>query len=260
MSNTKQISLPITGMDCANCVFTVERNLKKVDGVDVANVNLTTERAAVEYDAAKAGLQDMVARVERAGYGVAVGEADLIVQGISDDNDARRLESSLAQLDGVLEAQVNVASEKARVRYVPTIINQSEIRRAVKKAGFEALELGGDAVDVEREAREAELAHKWRMLWVGLVFTVPLFFLSMGRDFGLLPSSIAFTPFMDWLFFFLATPVQFYVGWQYYTSSYKALRVGDTNMDVLIALGSSAAYFFSFHGCIAGVHPWPPVL
>ncbi|KAA3647258.1 MAG: Cu(2+)-exporting ATPase [Chloroflexi bacterium] len=245
MSDTKQINLPITGMDCANCVFSVERNLKKVDGVEIANVNLTTERAAVEYDSTKADLQDMVARVERAGYGVAVGEADLIIQNMSDDNDARRLESALSQLDGVLEAQVSVASEKARVKYVPTIINQVEIRRAAKKVGFEALELGGDTVDAEREAREAELAHKWLLLWIALVFTVPLFILSMSRDFSLLPASIAHTPFMNWLFFFLATPVQFYVGWQFYTSSYKALRGGDTNMDVLIAMGSSAAYFYS---------------
>ena len=240
-----QINLPITGMDCANCVISVERNLKKVEGVEVANVNLATERAAVEYDASKAGLQDMVARVEQAGYGVAVGDANLVIQNLSDENDARRLELALFQLEGVLEAQVSVATEKARVQYVPTIISQAEIRRAVKKNGFQALVLGGDAVDVERQAREADLAHKRRLLWVGLVFSVPLFILSMGRDFGLLPTAFAFTPFMDWLFFFLATPVQFIVGWQYYVSSYKALRVGDTNMDVLIALGSSAAYFYS---------------
>ena len=107
MSKNKQLTLPITGMTCANCVATVERNLKKVDGVQIANVNLSSERATVEYDPSLAGLDDLIARVQRAGYGVATGEADLLIQRLSDDNDARRLEKALVSLDGVLEASVN---------------------------------------------------------------------------------------------------------------------------------------------------------
>ncbi|MEJ2513499.1 MAG: heavy metal-associated domain-containing protein [Anaerolineales bacterium] len=99
MSETKQISIPVTGMTCANCVSAVERNIKKVDGVQVANVNLTTERAAVEYDPSKANLGAMISRIERAGYGIATGEADLIVHRMSDDNDARRLEKTLLGLE-----------------------------------------------------------------------------------------------------------------------------------------------------------------
>src|SRR5574339_1207443 len=89
MSETKQLTLPITGMTCANCVATVERNLKKLDGVNTAVVNLSSERATVEFDAARLGLGDMIARVNRAGYGVATGEAELVVKRLSDDNDAR---------------------------------------------------------------------------------------------------------------------------------------------------------------------------
>src|SRR3990172_197701 len=98
----KQVTLPITGMTCANCVATVERNLKKVAGVQTAAVNLSSERATVEFDPSLAGLGDLIGRVERAGYGVATGEADLLIRRLSDTNDAGRLEKALRQLDGVL--------------------------------------------------------------------------------------------------------------------------------------------------------------
>lgn len=255
MSNTKQLTFPITGMTCANCVATVERNLKKLDGVQSAVVNLSSERATVDFEPAKLQLTDVIARVNRAGYGVATGEADLVIKRLSDDNDARRLEKSLASLEGVLEAQVNYTTEKARVKYIPTIVTQAELRRAVAGAGFEAVELGGEAEDAEARAREHEITEQRRLLIVGLIFTIPLFVLSMGKDFGLLPSffytenSMAgmrdAQPWFNWLMLALAIPVQFYVGWQYYVGAYKALRNKSANMDVLIVMGSSAAFFYS---------------
>lgn len=255
MAETKQLTLPITGMTCANCVATVERNLKKLDGVDNAVVNLSSERATVDFDSSKLGLGDFIARVNRAGYGVATGEADLVIKHLSDDNDARRLEKALAKLDGVLEAQVTFTTEKARVKYVPTIISQAELRRAVSAAGFEALELGGAAEDAEAMAREHEINEQRRLLIIGLIFTVPLFVLSMSKDFGLLPDFF-YTgtsmegmrdaqPWFGWLMLALAAPVQFYVGWQYYVGAFKAIRNKSANMDVLIAMGSSAAFFYS---------------
>ncbi len=256
MSNTKQLTLPITGMTCANCVATVERNLKKLDGVDSAVVNLSSERATIDFDASKLGLGDFIARIKRAGYGVASGEAELIIKRLADDNDARRLEKALLKLDGVLDAQVTLANEKARVQYVPTIISQAELRRAISAAGFEALELGGAAEDAEALAREHEIHEQYRLLIIGLIFTVPIFILSMSMDFGLLPDFVyamrptegmmgEANPWFNWLMLILATPVQFYVGWQYYVGAFKALRNKSANMDVLIAMGSSAAFFYS---------------
>ncbi|MCL5611475.1 MAG: heavy-metal-associated domain-containing protein, partial [Chloroflexi bacterium] len=128
MTDTKQLTLPITGMTCANCVATVERNLKKVNGVENAVVNLSSERATVQFDPSLSALPDLIARVERAGYGVATGEADLVIKRLADDNDARRLEKALQKIDGVLEAQVTFTTEKARVKYVPTVVSQAEIR------------------------------------------------------------------------------------------------------------------------------------
>jgi len=245
MSESKQVTLPITGMTCANCVATVERNLKKVNGVEQASVNLSSERATVEFDPALTGMGALIERVQRAGYGVAVGEADLLVHRMSDNNDALRLEKALSRLDGVLEAHVNFAAEHALVRYIPTVISQSEIRRAVSAAGFEPVETGDNTEDAERKAREAEIAQQRHLLTVGLIFTIPLFLLSMGGDLGLLPMSIADAPWIKWVKLALATPVQFYVGWQYYVGAYKSLRNRSANMDVLIAMGSSAAYFYS---------------
>lgn len=255
MTETKQLTLPITGMTCANCVATVERNLKKLDGVQSAVVNLSSERATVDFDSAKLALTDVIARVNRAGYGVASGEADLVIKRLSDNNDARRLEKALAKLEGVLETQVTFTTEKARVKYIPTIITQAELRRAVASAGFEAMELGGEAEDAEAKAREHEINEQRRLLVIGLIFTVPLFLLSMGKDFGLLPAFFYTDnvmegmrdaqPWFGWLMLALALPVQFYVGWQYYVGAFKALRNKSANMDVLIVMGSSAAFFYS---------------
>lgn len=243
-SFTKQVILPITGMTCANCVATVERNLKKVEGVTQVVVNLSSERATVEFDPHRAGLSDLIARVERAGYGVAMGEAEFLLKRLADDNDARRLEKALRRLEGVMEVQVSVASEKVHLRYIPTLITQAEIRRAIAAAGFEALELGREAEDAEATAREREIAEQRRLLLIGLLFTVPLFALSMARDFNLV-GRWAHAQWVHYLMWALATPVQFYVGWHYYVGGYKALRNGSANMDVLIAMGSSIAYLYS---------------
>ena len=253
MSETKQLTLPITGMTCANCVATVERNLKKLDGVQTAVVNLSSERAIVDFDASKLGLPEMIARVERAGYGVATGDADLIIKRLSDDNDARRLEKMLLKLEGVVDAQVNYATEKARVKYVPTVIAQAELRRAVASAGFEAVELGGEAEDAEAQAREHEINEQRRLLIIGLIFTLPLFAFSMLRDFDLL-GMWAHSRWVLYAMWAVATPVQFYVGWQYYVGAFKALRNMSANMDVLIAMGSSAAYFYSIPVALGWLH------
>ncbi len=212
MDEPKQIVLPITGMTCANCVATIERNLKRLDGVSTAVVNLSSERATVEFDSSKLALDDIIHKVERAGYGVAKGEADFTLRHLSDSSDARRLEKSLAKLEGVEDVQVNLPAESVRLKYIPTLISQAEIRQAINKAGFETVDSGGDAEDAEAIARQAEIAHQKKLLIIGILFTLPLFLLSMGRDFDLIPSSIGFAPWMNWLMLVLATPVQFYVG------------------------------------------------
>lgn len=244
MSDSKHVTLPITGMTCANCVAAVERNLKKADGVKTAHVNLSSERASVEIDPQLASIKDLLFQVEKAGYGIASGEANFLIQGMSDDNDARFLENKISVQDGVLGARVSSVSEKMQVNYIPTVISQSELKQLIKESGFTIIETGDDNEDIEKQVREKEIAQQKHYLTVGLIFTIPLFLFSMSRDFGLL-QNWANQPWSTGLMFALATPVQFYVGWQYYVGALKSLKNRSANMDVLIAMGSSVAYFYS---------------
>ena len=245
MPDTKQIILPIKGMTCANCVATIERNVKKVNGVQDTVVNLSTEKATIGYDVNLTSLDDMVARIRRAGYDVAQAEGEFIIKRLADAADAGRLESILKKIEGVQDISINLTTEKALVKYIPTIISQADIRDRIKKAGFEALILGDEAEDAESKARSREIKKQRNMLLLGVLFTLPLFIFSMGRDFGLIPAFLAHQSWYNWLLFALATPVQFIVGAQYYIGAYKALRNGSANMDVLVAMGSSVAYFYS---------------
>jgi P-type Cu+ transporter len=248
MSTQKQLTLPVLGMTCANCVAAVERSAKKVAGVQEATVNFASEKVTVAYDPAVAAPQAVIERIERAGYKVPTADIELPLLGMTCANCAQTIERRLNKVDGVLSASVNYASEKAAVNYAIGAVSPADLIAAVRKAGYDVVETAGVAEtelrDVEAEARAADLRHQWRRFTVGLIFSLPLFILSMGRDFNLI-GEWAHALWVSWLFFFLATPVQFYVGWDYYTGAYKALRNRSANMDVLVAMGSSAAYFYS---------------
>ncbi len=243
---TKQTSLPVTGMTCANCSLTVERNLKRMDGVKEATVNLATEKASVLYDPAIVNEAQFLALIRDIGYDVPTAKAELPITGMTCANCAQTIERTLGRLGGVVSAGANFASERASVEYLPGVISLAAIQQAIRDVGYDVI-VSGEGVaaeDVERAAREAEVQDQTRKFWVGVAFTLPLFLLSMGRDFGLL-GAWAHAPWVNWLFLLLATPVQFYVGWDYYTGGFKSLRAGSANMDVLVAMGSSAAYFYS---------------
>ncbi len=245
MTDTKQVVLPVTGMTCANCVATIERNLKKVNGVTTANVNLSSERAVVEFNPQLTDLKSIMARVEKAGYGIATGQAEFYLRDAGDQTDLNRLASKLKEMDGVLDVQTNLVTHRVDIKYIPTLINQSDLRTRIYKSGFSLLETKVEDEDAEQHARQREIQQQLHYLMVGLIFTVPLFIFSMARDFNLLPHQIAHSSWANILMGLLASPVQFYVGWQYYVGAYKAIRNRSANMDVLIALGSSAAYFYS---------------
>jgi Cu+-exporting ATPase len=149
------------------------------------------------------------------------------------------------KVPGVLSASVNFATERASVSYLPSVTSIDRMVKAVEEAGYGASPIGEEAAeDAEAAAREAEVREQARKFFIGLAFTLPLFVLSMGRDMGLL-GAWAHAPAMGWLFLFLATPVQFYTGWDYYVGGYRSLRNRSANMDVLVAMGSSVAYFYS---------------
>ena len=250
MSEQKQLTLPVIGMTCANCVASVERNAKKVEGVGEAVVNFASEKVTVSYDPdVKNGRDvttDVIARIQRAGYDVPTATLELPLLGMTCANCANTIERRLNKVDGVLEATVNYASEKAVVNYAPGAVTRPELVAAVRKAGYDVVETadGDDLEDAEAAAREAEVQHQTHRFIVGVIFSLPLFLMSMARDFGLI-GMWAHATWVNWLFFALATPVQFYVGWDYYVGGYKSLRNGSANMDVLVAMGSSVAYLYS---------------
>ncbi len=255
MAELKQLTVPVIGMTCANCVAAVERNAKKVDGIDEASANFASERLTFSYDPSVVSthdaIEDVVQRVDRAGFQVPIATAELPLLGMTCTNCANTIQRRLNKVDGVVKASVNFASERASVRYVPGMVTQGELVAAVRKAGFDVVVASDEEIeDAEAAARQAEIRHQWKRLIVGVAFTTPLFLISMARDFGLL-GLWAQATWVNWFFFALATPVQFYVGWDYYTGAYKSLRNGSANMDVLVAMGSSVAYFYSVAVLIA---------
>lgn len=243
---TGRTTLPITGMTCANCVASVEKGLKRLDGVGEVNVNLALERASVAFDPGMVTSKDLVKQVERVGYGVATDELDLAISGMTCANCVSTVEKGLRKLNGVVSAEVNLATERARVTYLPTETDYRGIVKQIERVGYGVIETGqaSDPYDAERAARQAEIDRQRRLLLLGALFTTPLFLLSMARDFSLV-GAWAQAPWVNVLMWALATPVQFVVGGQYYAGSYKALRNRTANMDVLVALGSSVAYVFS---------------
>lgn len=252
----QQITLPVMGMTCANCVASVERNSKKADGVTNAVVNFASERVTVTYDTAvtdpKTVTTNVIDRVKKAGYEIPIATTELPLLGMTCTNCSNTIERQLNKVDGVLEASVNFASERATVTYAPGAVTRPELVAAVRKAGYDVVESEGDddLEDAEAVARQREIKHQQKRFIVGVIFSTPLFILSMLRDLGVL-GMWSHEPWVNWLFWALATPVQFYVGWDYYVGAYKSLRNRSANMDVLVAMGSSVAYFYSVAVTIA---------
>lgn len=243
----KQVTLPITGMHCTNCSETIARDLRKLDGVAAADVNYATERATVAFNPSVLDEIGIIERIQDIGYGVATGEIELPITGMHCVNCAATVEKTLNEMrPSVVSATVNFATEKAKIAYIPGQVTPTDLIAAIKGAGYGVVEADPDQqlADVEQAAREAEIHEQTRQFWTGVAFSLPLFIFSMARDFALLGAwSEALWGY--WLMFALATPVQFYVGWDYYTGGFKALRNGAANMDVLVAMGSSAAFFYS---------------
>ncbi len=243
----EQVTLPVTGMTCANCAMNIERALGKMEGVRGANVNFASEQATVHYDPDVVKIADLSQKIRDAGYRVSTAAVEIPITGMTCTNCAMNIERALKRkVGGVVSAAVNFATERAHVEYIPSVASVDDLVAAIEAAGYGAVRPDDtlDAEDAELAARNAEIRDQTRKFLTGLVFTMPLFLLSMGRDFALL-GAWSHAPWMNWLFFALATPVQFYTGKDYYVGGWKSLRNGSANMDVLVAMGSSVAYFYS---------------
>ncbi len=246
MSDDK-ITLPVTGMTCANCAMNIERAVKKLNGISDVRVNFAAEQAAVSFDPARLQVKDVIAKINSSGYSVPTNKVEFPVTGMTCANCAANIERALnKKVSGIVRASVNFASERAAVEYIPGVATLPDMITAIEAAGYGAIspeEISAEE-DAEQMARRAEIRDQTRKFIVGVIFAFPLFVLSMARDFSFIgPWSHA--AWVNWFFWALATPVQFYTGWDYYVNGLKSLKNKSANMDVLVAMGSSVAYFYS---------------
>jgi len=246
MSDDK-ITLPVSGMTCANCAMNIERAVKKLAGVKDAQVNFAAEQAAVSFDPVRLQVKDVVAKINNSGYSVPTNKVEFPVTGMTCANCAANIERALnKKVSGIVNASVNFASERATVEYIPGVATLPDMITAIEAAGYGAIspeEISAEE-DAEQMARRAEIRDQTRKFVVGVIFAFPLFVLSMARDFGFI-GAWSHAGWVNWFFWVLATPVQFYTGWDYYVNGLKSLKNKSANMDVLVAMGSSVAYFYS---------------
>ena len=247
----RTIQIGISGMTCASCVARVERNLSKVEGVDEVGVNLATEKANISYDPEQTNLGALLGSIETSGYKPRSAETSFGVTGMTCANCVSRVERKLGKTEGVLNASVNLATERATVRYLPDFVSERELHRVVEGTGYGILqeEKGKDRADTEREAREEELGRLRRDLLVAALFSVPLIIVTMLHMFvpavdDWLMSSLGMQGFFI-LSFALASVVQFGPGLRFYKPGWKSLKSGSPDMNTLVMIGTSAAYGYS---------------
>lgn len=244
----KAIDLPIAGMTCAACSARIEKTLNRLPGVE-ASVNLASERAQIRFDDPVTARQ-LVDTIKKTGYDVPRQTLVLSLSGMTCAACAARIETVLNRLPEV-EASVNFAAEKAYVRYTPGLTDADAIIAAVKRAGYSALESTGESHAQELARKRALYREELRRFWFSAVLTAPLL-AQMALMFGGGDGHREVLPRVLQLLF--ATPVQFWIGRRFYISAWNALRGGSANMDVLVALGTSMAYFYSLVVTLAGLH------
>ncbi|SDY28001.1 Cu+-exporting ATPase [Nitrosomonas halophila] len=226
-------------MTCAACAARIEKNLKKLPGVVHAAVNFANEKALVEFDDGIAHPEDLIQSIEKAGFQVAARTVQLQVTGMTCAACADRIEKALNNIPGV-NATLNPANEIARVSFNPAITRVEDLIAAVSKTGYGASEISDSSRSEEKARRLAAYHKELRLFWISAALVSP-FMLEMGMM--LTGDHAVFLP--RWLQWLLATPIQFWAGKRFYIGAWHALRGGGANMDVLVALGTSMAYFFS---------------
>jgi Cu+-exporting ATPase len=251
------VEIPIGGMTCASCVARNEKALRRLAGVSTADVNFATEKATVTFDPAQVDVGRLTATIEQAGYDVPLATETLAIGGMTCASCVARNEKALRRVSGVVRADVNLATEKATVEYLPGVASRDDLVTAVRRAGYEVAEpvrrtagvaagegAAGEVEDPDALARRAAYLRLRRKVVVGAVLSALVFLGSMA--FAFVPAWLT----NGWVLWALATPVQFWVGRQFYRAALAAARHGGTTMDTLVALGSSAAYFYSAAGVL----------
>jgi Cu+-exporting ATPase len=252
--NTMKIkqNLKISGMSCAACAARIEKGLAKLEGVDSANVNLAMERATIQFDDEKIQPQQFEELINKLGYHVIhekndeAGQVNLKISGMTCAACSARIEKKLNSLKGVNSASVNLAAERASVAFDPKQVNTEDMINIINDLGYSAEKIEKVDRRQEEEEKETEIRDMKISLIASILLSFPLVLamvLSMLKIHGPLLELLHNQYFQ----LVLATPVQFIIGARFYKQSYYAIRSGNANMDVLVAMGTSAAYFFSLY-------------
>lgn len=253
----KESNLQISGMTCAACANRIEKGLNKMDGVEQASVNLALEKSTITYDPSKLSEEDFEKKIEALGFGVVKQKKEFAITGMTCAACATRIEKGLNKMDGVSFANVNLALEKTTVEFNPSEVTAADIIAKVEKLGYGAHQKqdGKEQVDY----REKAIKEQKLKFIISAILSLPLLWTMFGH--------FSFTSFLyvpdllmnPWVQMIFATPVQFIIGKQFYVGAYKSLRNGSANMDVLVVMGTSAAYFYSVYQAIVtmGAHHGP---
>ncbi|HRS26522.1 MAG TPA: heavy metal translocating P-type ATPase [Methanofastidiosum sp.] len=243
--------LKIGGMTCAACARAVERASKKVSGVEEANINFAAEKLYVKYDDSKTSVEDIIKAIEKAGYSAeeekTTKEVTIGIGGMTCASCVKAVEFSVRRLKGVVKAEVNFAAENLFVEYDPTKVRLTQIKEAVKKAGYEPLSEEDKAVDKDQERKEREAKNLFNNFVISAIVTVPLLIIAMGHMLGMkLPTIIEAHeyPLNFALVQLILVLPSLYAGRRFYIVGFKSLIKGAPNMDSLIAIGTSAAVIY----------------
>ncbi len=245
----KQIQYQITGMTCAACSARIEKVLGKMEGIQEANVNLATETSAIKYDPTLISAKDIKEKIEKIGYGVATKKSELVITGMTCAACSARIEKVLNKTEGVLDANVNLALETGTIEYTGEEISEKNLIAKIEKLGYGAAPKNQQSQEDDDPRKSAIKRQQFKFI-AAAVLSLPLLWTMVAH--------FSFTSWMyvpdillnPWVQLALATPVQFIIGWQFYKGAYKALRNGSANMDVLVVLGTSSAYFYSLYESI----------
>ncbi|OFV08673.1 heavy metal translocating P-type ATPase [Staphylococcus sp. HMSC13A10] len=240
MDNNKKTTIDITGMTCAACSNRIEKKLNKLDDV-TAQVNITTEQATIDDHQGQYHTEDYVNEIQHLGYDVVKESVELTISGMTCAACSNRIEKVLNKIDGVINANVNLTTEQATVEYYRGVVNSDDFISKIQNLGYDAKVKEGQNQYSNKDKR---LKKQLTKLVIAAILSIPLLATMLVHLFHMPLPSIFMNP---WFQFILATPVQFIIGWQFYKGAYKNLKNGSANMDVLVALGTSAAYFYSIY-------------
>jgi Cu+-exporting ATPase len=252
----KKESFRISGMSCAACAARIEKGLNKLEGIKQANVNFAVEKATVEFEDSSLSSSQISEVVKKLGY-EAIKEEDnsqtkieLKIAGMSCASCSAKIEKRLNKVEGVVKASVNLATERANIEYDTAKVKSVDLIKTVQSLGYEDDKIENVSQDKEKEQREKEIRRLRRELIISAILSSPLI---MAMLLTLVNLDIAFLH-NEYFQLIIATPVQFVIGFRFYKNAYHALKAKSANMDVLIAMGTSAAYFFSIYNAFFVPH------